>query len=178
MRRKPAERICVAMLTGLLSVLFATSYLSGSPADKIRLSEAYVQKILRSPAKRTRRFSPRGISPYQIVIKVNDTKLQLNPEDVDRYEQLTRNEVKTLTYVTHLCQNDIPGVNALVDKQRIARLYELKPSLFSAKNVRWNRLYQTGCLYDYQATNWFHGFILTLKYVPADGTGNFLAARF
>ena len=145
---------------------------AGPRREESLLVDAVVRRALGAPVQRIRRFSRRQLADRQVAIEVRERDLSLQPKDVEGYHLLSRNTVAAVDYITVRCKNDVDIVSETVDRQRIAALARFRASLL-AKDVRVRRLVQVGCTFEYQAQDWFRGFVLTLR----EGEGNLDNAR-
>lgn len=173
-----ARRFRIIQLFLILALpVVAVLDLPAQTAADWELRDRRIEAALRAPAQGVSRFHPGKIEEHQIAVRVEQRELELSADDIAKYRQLSRNKLVRIDYVTHACANDVGVVNDTVDRQRLERLYDFNADLFHDKEIRWGRINQTGCQFEYQAQDFFHGFVLTLEHQPGNGTNNFLAAR-
>ncbi len=160
---------CLA-IGGALAAVFVSLFglWANARAEESLRVEAVVTHALRAPVVRVRRFARKNAGPEQVVIQVRERELDLSPADVHNFHLLSRNTVVGLDYVTVRCANDVDIVNETVDRQRLAALVRFRSSLFEGE-VRVRRIVQVGCAFEFQAGDWFRGFVLTMR----QGEGNF-----
>ena len=151
--------------------------LTGQVISEIEKRDNLIMQILRLPNNITGRVNLKKLGPNQLYIQINEFKMDLTEKDVKNYFLMSRNNVEKIEFVTTRCANDVLIVNEAVDKQRLQALYRLNKKFFKGGKVKWRKVVQGGCRFQFQAKNWFRGYIITLGSNIGDGTNNFSAYR-
>ncbi|MES0489214.1 MAG: PQQ-binding-like beta-propeller repeat protein [Leptospirales bacterium] len=167
------------VIFGLSFLLFLFSTGTNSQINRkkeILAMEGQVARVLGSQETTVRRFNPDKIKSNQIAIRLEYDKLNLSEKDLKKYALVSRNIIAKVEYVTARCANDVYYASNAVDKQRVEAFYNFNQKFFTNKKVVWGKIVQTGCTFDYEAQNWWHGFVITLKDIT-DGKGYFIKER-
>lgn len=124
--------------------------------------EKAVAEILHTSVLRVGRFNPATIADNQIALKINQRKLRLRGPDLEKYTHLSRNKVVGIDYITAQCRSSVATLDDLMDRRRIALLYNFNNDFLQNSTIKWRRIVQTNCDFEYQTRDWFFGFVITL----------------
>lgn len=174
------KRTLAGLAPGVALILFYTLTAAGPEAQTPLTSEKAeraIQGVLRSPAARISRFHPGRLEPHQLALPVDRRAMALSRQDQERYRQLSRNKVLRVDFVTSQCATNVDVLDDILDKQRVGALFAMNEELFEDKEIQWRRVVQTGCQFEYQTQDWFHGFVLTMHSVSPNSGDSMIAAR-